>query len=124
MAATLATGMSDCMRCEGPRTRPVPSGELSETEQRLIGWAAVAGVELALTPGRGEPRRAGHRWLLGRDRREVAAASAAVSCDAAWLYPALLAIIPDDVEMRAGLRKRWVESVVGTGSDSATRVLG
>ena len=48
MAATLACGMSDCIRCEGPRSKPVASGARSRM-QAAVAARTSAGETLGRT---------------------------------------------------------------------------
>ena len=48
MAATFSTGMSDCIRCDGPRISPVPSGARSRM-QASVAARTSAGETLGRT---------------------------------------------------------------------------
>jgi len=93
----------------GPR--PVDRGELTVEERRFANVAMAAGVELTLCAGSRPPGIRGTGVMVGRGRAEVRAASAAVSADTTWLYPALLAIGGDDLEIPDNLRSDWFETV-------------
>jgi hypothetical protein len=93
---------------------PLAAENLSADEDRLVSRLADAGVELALVSGSGSPRQTGSRHFVGRDRTEVIAASWQTGSPDVWIYPTLLAITSEDLEMPDGLRERWLESVTET----------
>jgi hypothetical protein len=89
----------------GPRARD--PRQLSEDERRLVGAAAAAGLEIGLCDGSGGVRRRRSMRISGRDRPEVRAAAAALASGDEWLYPALLAVAGDDLDIPRELRDRW-----------------
>jgi hypothetical protein len=91
--------------------RPLAVGRLGRHERRLVEAASVAGVEIALAEGGGEPVRRGGTTVLGRRRPEVGAAARVVAADETWLYPALLATVDEDLEIPDRVRDGWVASV-------------
>ncbi len=89
----------------GPRA--LDPGQLSDDELRLVEVAAAAGVDLALCAGDRKPRLRRSACLVGRNRPEVRAAAITVRSGEEWLYPALLAVAGDDVDIPREIRDRW-----------------
>ncbi len=89
----------------GPRA--LDSGQLTADERRLVDSAAAAGVGLALCDGSGMVWRRRSVRLVGRDRPEVRAAAITLRSGEEWLYPALLAVAGDDLDIPREVRDRW-----------------
>jgi len=89
----------------GPRA--LDRGRLTEDERRLLDFAAAAGVELAFYDGAGMARRNRSACLVGRDRPEVRAAAITLRSGEEWLYPALLAVAGNDLDIPREVRDRW-----------------
>jgi len=89
----------------GPRA--LAPGQLTADELRLVESAAAAGVDLAVCNGAGRPRRRRSMCLVGRDRPEVRAAVIAMRSGDPWLYPALLAVAGNDLDIPHEIRDRW-----------------
>jgi len=89
----------------GPRA--LDPGRLTVDERRLVDSAAAAGVELALCDGTGMVRRSRSVRLVGRDRLEVRAAATALRSGEEWLYPVLLTVVGDDLDIPREIRDRW-----------------
>lgn len=92
------------------RGAPVGASQLSAAERglvsRLLDAGEAAGAEFLA--GRGKVRRAGDgKLLLPRDNAEVRACVRAVERDAAWLYPAMVALYEGRALSGAGARRRW-----------------
>ncbi len=73
--------------------------------------ASTAGVDLDLCGGSGPVRTRRSHHVVGRERPEVRAAVAAIGSGGRWLYPALLAVVGEDVELPNGIRDRWLEKL-------------
>ncbi len=100
----------------GPRA--VNPRQLTEGERRLVDAAAAAGVELALGDGAGMVRRRRSRCIAGRDRPEVRAAAAVLASGDEWLYPALLAVVGNDLDIPREVRDRWRDNMAGPSRES------
>ena len=92
--------------------KPLQRHELTPEESRLLEAASGAGVELALCAGAGPVHKHRSRHVVGRDRTEVRAAAAATGSGDRWLYPALLAMAGEDVELPDEIRDRWLEATL------------
>lgn len=92
------------------------SHHLTGRENRLLEAAATAGVELALCDGATELRTRGSTALVGRRRGEVEAAATVAADGEDWLYPALLAVVGEDIELPDELRKRWRDAMASRDS--------
>jgi len=104
--------------CRGWRTvrclwapRVLHRHQLTTEELRLVEAASIAGVELALCEGAGMVRRCWSGCLVGRDRPEVKAAAIALGSGGDWLYPALLAVAGEDLDIPDEIRNHWLEAV-------------
>jgi hypothetical protein len=86
---------------------------LTSQEKRLLQTAAAAGVELGFCDGRAAIRSRGPVVLIGRRRREVEAAVTVVADGDEWLYPALLAVAGDGLEIPDETRERWRRAMMG-----------
>jgi hypothetical protein len=108
-------GLRRCWRAlrAGWGTRPLDSDQLTPAERRLVRAACDAGVDLALSPGFSAVRIRRSTLVVGRERTEVRAAAAAVADGSAWLYPALLAVAGDLVELPDEIAVRWLEGISG-----------
>jgi hypothetical protein len=89
------------------RPRAVDDRHLTEDERCLVDSAAAAGVELALCDGSGMARRRRSACLVGRDRPEVRAAAIALRSGEDWLYPVLLAVAGNEIDIPREIRDRW-----------------
>jgi hypothetical protein len=89
----------------GPRA--LDRGQLTQDELRLVESAAAAGVDLAMCDGAGRPRRCRSACLVSRDRPEVRAAAITMRSGDPWLYPALLAVAGNDLDIPHEIRDRW-----------------
>ena len=83
--------------------------KLTPDELRLVEAASDAGVGLSLCEGTTSPRRRRSRYLVGRNRPEVQAATLAMASGGEWLYPALLAVAGEDLDIPSKVRTRWLE---------------
>lgn len=92
---------------------PLDRRELTEGERRFIDAATAAGLDLAFCAGDGAARMREAGTVVGRDRAEVRVAAAVVGDDGAWLYPALLAVGGEDIEIPEEIRTGWLEAVAG-----------
>jgi hypothetical protein len=90
----------------------LPRNRLTPEENQLLEAASAAGVELGLCDGSTMVRKRRSRILVGRERREVAAAAAAVADGDEWLYPALVAIAGEDLEIPDEIRERWRKAMM------------
>lgn len=99
-----------------PRGRPLPDGELEPDERHLLGLlrAQMSGCEITMCTGTGPVRRlrGPDKLLLPRESDRVRAAVRAVGHDAAWVYPALLALL-DGREFPDRARRRWSIAKLG-----------
>jgi hypothetical protein len=93
----------------GPQA--LQNGKLTPIELRLLGAASEAGVELSLCEGSAAVRRRQSRYLVGRNRPEVQAAALALATGGEWLYPALLAVAGEDLDIPDEIRNHWLEAV-------------
>ncbi len=91
--------------------KPLHPHQLSPEERRLVDAASTAGVDLDLCGGSGPVRTRRSHHVVGRERPEVRAAVAAIGSGGRWLYPALLAVVGEDVELPNGIRDRWLEKL-------------
>lgn len=96
-------------------SRSLDRSELNAGERSLIDAAAAAGLDLALCAGERAAGIRGTGVVVGRNRAEVRAASAAVAGDDAWLYPALLVLGGEDLEIPEELRADWLKAVSSRG---------
>jgi len=85
--------------------------QLTPEELRLVEAASIAGVELVLCEGAGMVRRCRSGYLVGRDRPEVQAAALVLASGGEWLYPALLAVAGEDLDIPDEIRNHWLEAV-------------
>ncbi|PRP91874.1 hypothetical protein ENSA5_52160 [Enhygromyxa salina] len=98
-----------------PGGRPLQDAELEPDERGLLVQlrAQFETCEVTMCTGAGPVRRHGpgpDKLLLPRDSERVRDAVRAVARDAAWVYPALLALLDGrDFPQRA--RRRWMEGV-------------
>ena len=93
----------------GPK--PLDRRQLTSQELRLVEAASAVDVKLALCPGSGSARKRGSLHLVGRERTEVMAAAASVDSGDQWLYPALLAVAGEDLEIPDEIRDHWLDHV-------------
>lgn len=98
-----------------PGGRPIPDGSLEHDERSFLVQlrAQLEGCEVAMCTGSGPVRRIGagpHKLLLPRQSERVKSAVVAVSQDASWVYPALLALL-DGREFPERARRRWKKAV-------------
>lgn len=94
----------------GPKA--LDPGQLTEDELRLVDSAVAAGVGLALCDGTGMARRSRSVCLVGRDRPEVRAAAITMRSGEEWLYPALLAVAGNDLDIPREIRDRWLREIL------------
>ena len=93
----------------GPQA--LQNSKLTQRELRLVGAASAAGVELSLCEGSAAVRRRRSHILVGRNRPEVQAAALALASGGEWLYPALLAVAGEDLDIPDEIRNHWLEAV-------------
>ena len=74
------------------RPRPLPESALSSEERALL-VALRPCADVALCAGAGRPHLMGGRWLVPRSGRTARAAARLVAADAAWTFPAALALL-------------------------------
>jgi hypothetical protein len=93
-----------------PRGRPLTDTELEPDERHLLTMlrAQLGGCEITMCTGSGPVRRlrTPDKLLLPRECHRVRAAVRVVGHDAAWVYPALLALL-DGHEFPERARRRW-----------------
>jgi hypothetical protein len=94
-------------------SRPLHRGELTVGERGLVDAASAAGADVALCAGGGAATTRRRGVVVGRDRPAVRRAVAVVARDVSWLYPALLALGGEALEIPEDLRARWLENVSG-----------
>jgi hypothetical protein len=99
-----------------PSGRPLSDSELEPDERHLLGMlrAQLVGCEITMCTGAGPVRRlrAPDKLLLARECDRVRAAVRVVGHDAAWVYPALLALL-DGHEFPERARRRWSIAKLG-----------
>jgi hypothetical protein len=99
-----------------PHGRPLPDTELEPDERHLLTTlrAQLGGSEILMCTGSGPVRRlrGPDKLLLPRECDRVRAAVRAVGHDAAWVYPALLALL-DGNEFPERARRRWSIAKLG-----------
>jgi hypothetical protein len=99
-----------------PHGRPLPDTELEPDERHLLTVlrAQLGGSEITMCTGSGPVRRLRQpdKLLLPRECDRVRAAVRAVGHDAAWVYPALLALL-DGHEFPERARRRWSIAKLG-----------
>lgn len=92
----------------------LPPSRLTAAEIRLLETASTAGVEIGLCRGTAAVRRRGSRLLVGRERPEVVAAAKVVDDGDEWLYPAILAVAGEDLEISGEIRDRWRRGILNS----------